>query len=238
MSDKFGRDSPGHITMLSNFSRLLVKARRVELALSRAEELERLVANHKKPLPYHADLDAARLIRSLALANAGRLIQARQTLAGVDPARKTLRPGSMLDPNHIDGILLRLEGYPKRALARQQTAMSKMSDANEGYRNQMHVLTEIGLVYLDLGEAALAETHFGEALALFGDRQLVVTPRYADALVGLARVRLSDGRFAEALPLLQSAHAFWQLHDPDQPWALDASSWLARCERELDENSE
>ena len=42
---------------------------------------------------------------------------------------------------------------------------------------------------------------------------------------------MSQGRFAEALPLLEKADAFWRGFDADNRWAGEASLWLAQCRR-------
>ena len=107
----------------------------------------------------------------------------------------------------------RVEGYGSEAAARTHRALH----------------AEIGLVRLDQGDAAPAAAVLEQALREFERLESRVTPARADALVGLGRARLAQGRVANALPPLETAHAFWRDFDPDNRWAGEAALWLGRC---------
>ena len=55
----------------------------------------------------------------------------------------------------------------------------------------------------------------------------------ADVFVGLGRVKMRQGRFVEALPLLEKADSFWRSFDAENRWAGEAALWLARCQQAL-----
>jgi len=68
-----------------------------------------------------------------------------------------------------------------------------------------------------------------EARALLEEVQKEKTPAQADALVGLGRAKMGQGRLAEALPLLEAADRFWHEFDAESRWAGEAALWLGRC---------
>ena len=86
---------------------------------------------------------------------------------------------------------------------------------------------ERGLALVELGKFDAAQKAFASAAValdqLHGTR---MTPLRADLLIGQARVHLQSGDAAEALPPLESAHAYWQERRPDSRWAAEAARWL------------
>ena len=96
-------------------------------------------------------------------------------------------------------------------------------------RERMRALAEIGLVHLDMDETAPAAAALEQSLEEFERLESLVTPARADALIGLGRARLAQGRAADALPPLETAHKFWREFAPDNRWAGEAALWLGRC---------
>jgi tetratricopeptide (TPR) repeat protein len=89
-------------------------------------------------------------------------------------------------------------------------------------------LQSFGEMYLVTGDAAAAETYFRRSLAVF-DRLRLAGPGSAQVLTSLAQALLSQGRAAEAVPLLERA-ARLHADQPQDPLFLAQSRFhLARA---------
>jgi tetratricopeptide (TPR) repeat protein len=229
MKRMFGPQAPASIAVHANASRVLIAARRTEAALRMTDQWLSSVENRDQPLPYHVGLDAAHIARALALMNSGQLQRAQASLDRIDPALPRRRPGSMLDPEHAQGILDRLSGHYLLAEQRQRAALALMTDRNEGPRNRMHVLTEIGLSQLGQKQLDEAESSLHAALTLFEQRQVQVTPRRADALLAIGRILLARDQAADALPYLEAADQFWLTWESDSHWRGESAWWRSRA---------
>jgi tetratricopeptide (TPR) repeat protein len=179
--------------------------------------------------PSHERTYAAQLDLGLALGYAGKADQARQAVSAVVEARRAGRKASIWAALSALGILERLDGNYDEALRMQGDALRSIPDDPKAKRVRMPVLTEIGLGHLERGGYDEAAASLGEALALLAASQRSVTPQRADALIGLGRARMGQGRALEALPLLEEADRFWRASDAHNRWAGEAALWLGRC---------
>jgi eukaryotic-like serine/threonine-protein kinase len=167
--------------------------------------------------------------RGLALGLAGHLAQAeREIEAALVPHREAGAP-SLSRPLYALGVVRRLSGRHQDALRLQGEALGAMGDDRATGLERAHALTEVGLNHLELQEYQPAAAALEDALARFRSLQMHVTPEQADALVGLARVRLTEGRSAEAVALLERADGFWQRFDPANRWAGETAWWLGQA---------
>jgi tetratricopeptide (TPR) repeat protein len=139
---------------------------------------------------------------------------------------------------HVLGAIERLEGRHGLALRLQQESLESIRGGPRADRERMPILAETGLDQLELGQADLAASSLEEALRLFGRLEARATPGRADALVGLGRARLGQGRPADALAPLEEADAFWQDFDAGNRWAGEAAFWLGRCYSALGRSAE
>ena len=140
--------------------------------------------------------------------------------AGVDtlPATHALRARLAV----VRGTLARLRGDPRGALGHLQPIAASTESAPKWQRERMLAAAQIGLAQLDLGEAAQAAQTLERTLQEFERLEARTTPARADALLGLGRAYLAQGRSDRAsLPIAQ-AEAFWRGHDPGSPGAREA----------------
>ena len=170
----------------------------------------------------------ARAGRALALAYLGRLDDAQLEIAAVS---KIVAPRDALQPlgarvAQVRGTIARLRGDLPAAL-QAQTPLAALKDVGPKLqRERMRALVEIGLVRLQLNDAAAATATLEQALREFDRLESRVTPARADALLGLGRALLAQGKVADALPPLEKAAAFWRDFDPDSRWTGEAAAAL------------
>jgi serine/threonine-protein kinase len=214
----------------------LLAARRPEEALrylaQAAEGLERARgADHERTLH-------ARTLRALALAQLGRAGEPTSVLEAALRDRKA--PGESSPPPtwHVLGVIERLAGRPAEALRLQQAALESIRPGPKAERERMLALTEQGLDEIELGQTDRAAQSLERALDMFERLQTHTAPNRVDALVGLGRVRMTQGRPADARPLLESADAFWRDFDASNRWAGEAAFWLGRCYAGLGRNAD
>ncbi|HEU4778285.1 MAG TPA: tetratricopeptide repeat protein, partial [Steroidobacteraceae bacterium] len=182
----------------------------------------------------------ARSAKALALAYLGRLGDAQveiEAAAKIATGKKDLEVVAARIAQ-VRGTIARLRGDLGAALHWQQ-AVSTSTDARPKLRRErMRALAEIGLIRLDMDEAAPAAAALEQSLEEFERLEARVTPAHADALVGLGRARLAQGRATDALPSLEIAHGFWRDFAPASRWAGEAALWLGQCYLSLDRNAE
>jgi hypothetical protein len=65
-----------------------------------------------------------------------------------------------------------------------------------------------------------------------------MTPAAADVEMGLGRIKMAEGKHADAEPSLSKADAFWRDFDPDSRSAGEAAFWLSRCYAALGRHAE
>jgi tetratricopeptide (TPR) repeat protein len=128
------------------------------------------------------------------------------------------------------GTASRLQGRNADAVRWLEQAIAEASIVRLE-RNDLAVsLLEMGLAKLALEDTAEAQDFFVRAETLFSEFQHQhTTPARADLLVGMARVRMRERNYADALPLLEKADRFWRDFDPQNRWAGEAAFWLGRC---------
>lgn len=173
----------------------------------------------------------ARTGRALALAYLGRFDDAQEE---VNAVARAVKGKGVIEPlgarvAQVRGTIARLRGDLAAALQWQQPVAELKDAGPKQQRERMRALAEIGLIGLDQGDAASAAAILEQALKEFERLESRITPARADALVGLGRARLAQGRVVDALPPLEMAHAFWRDFDPDNRWAGEAALWLGRC---------
>jgi serine/threonine protein kinase len=181
--------------------------------------------------PDHEETVIAQFFRGVALAYLGKSREAEAEVRGAlhiykekysDPVFRPHRPLQAL------GVVQRLAGDYPAALATQQQVLLQVDSGGTEW-DRAAVLTEIGLLQLELAQAEPALDALAQASALYDKLELFPSPARADVLVGLGRARLALDRARDALPSLEEADAFWRGFDAENRWAGEASWWLARC---------
>jgi tetratricopeptide (TPR) repeat protein len=227
----FGPESHQVASALERHGEALLAARRTGEAASHlaraAEILEESLG------PSHRRARAARASLALARAHAGEseeaLRQLERVLAGAAPAAG----GDAARVRHTLAIVQRLSGDPAEALRVQRQRLSSLARRRGGELDALGALAEIGLAYVALGSYDEATTPLLRALGAFEELHAEVTADRADVLVALGRVRMEQGRPAEALEPLEAADRFWRAHAPESRWAAEAARWLALCREAL-----
>jgi serine/threonine protein kinase/TolA-binding protein len=173
----------------------------------------------------------ARTGRALALAYLGRLDEAQLEIAAVS---KIVAPKDALEPlgarvAQVRGTIARMRGNLPAALQAQSPIAALKDGGPKLQRERMRALAEIGLINLEMNNAATGAATLELALAEFKRLESSITPSRADALIGLGRTRLAQDRAVDALPSLEMAHAFWRDFAPANRWAGEAALWLGQC---------
>ena len=166
---------------------------------------------------------------ALAFARLGRPAAAKALLE----AKTSTLARNTAHAAYVEGIIERLLGRSAQALRAQTRALDRLRGRSDETHQRMRVLTEAGLAQLELGRLDDAQASFEAALPLFEALQTEVTPEWADALLGLARVHLDGNRPSAAEPLLARAEAFWKTHLPGSRWHAEALRWQARVTSRL-----
>jgi serine/threonine-protein kinase len=182
----------------------------------------------------HEVVARVRLDHALALAYAGRLDEARRGLVeGSSSGTPRLQQHALW----IEGLIWRLDGNPSRALAvlkqaraitlklNSEGAPAELADAN--------VIRDIGIAQLELGVAPEARTALTEAIGRYDELYPRITPDKADALIGMARLRLDASEPQQALPLLAQADEAYRDLDAPARWSGEAKLWIERANRAL-----
>ncbi|MGB8692143.1 MAG: serine/threonine-protein kinase, partial [Steroidobacteraceae bacterium] len=171
----------------------------------------------------------ARADYALALAWTGALSKATTIADGAiaDAERAKLR--ATHQPWHVRAIIARLSGDARAAIVLESKAL-EMTSATRNAADHAEVLAELGAAQFDAADRGGAERSLLRALALLDECGHVATPVRAVSLVSLAKLRLAQGRAAEALKAAHEADAFWNNFDPVNHGAGEAASWLGRAQ--------
>jgi serine/threonine-protein kinase len=182
----------------------------------------------------------ARTGRALAYAYLGRLVEAQQEIDAVSEVASTQNSSEPLGARvaQVRGTIARMRGDFPAALQAQAPLAALKDVGPKLQRERMRALGEIGVVQLEMQNAGGAAATLGQALKEFERLESLVTPARADALIGLGRAHLAQGRAADALPPLQNAHTFWSQFAPDNRGAGEAALWLGQCLLALDRKNE
>jgi len=124
---------------------------------------------------------------------------------------------------------LRLGGQGSAAIDPASAALRRAQDENLGPRTGAALRVALAQALLDIGQAQAARPLLVEALARYQAAQVGLSPRVADALVGLGRADLELGNPNAALASLKQTHEFWLRFDPGSLWAAEATAWYGRA---------
>ena len=220
---------PESVTFAATLSaRALARLARRDTAAA-LEELNRAIPTLERMIGAGRESTLlARAGRAQALAYLGRVDDARLEIAAVS---KIVAPKDALEPvgarvAQVRGTIARMHGDLPAALQAQSPIAALKDSGPKLQRERMRALTEIGLVQLEMGDAGAAAVTLEQALKEFERLESRITPARADALVGLGRALIAQGRAADALPPLEEAAAFWHAFDPHSRWAGEAASAL------------
>jgi serine/threonine protein kinase len=129
----------------------------------------------------------------------------------------------------LQALRLRLIGQATAAAAAASAALQRARDDFPGPRSSAALKVVQGRALLDTGRAAAARPLLSEALSQYEAAQVSLSPRVADALVGLGQADLALGDAPAALATLKRAHEFWQKFDSNNLWAAEAEYWYGHA---------
>ncbi len=232
-----GEDNGAYIGGSSRYVPVVLETRDVAMAVDAAEDFHRLL-NRQEAVP-EALKDQANGFLAVAHAYRGAIPEANDYVGRIG-ALQGAPHGSFVDLLYVAGVVDRFSGECGRAVQRQRQSLEMLRSGGGSGRQEMHLLTEIGICELELGDLALAESSLTQAIERYRANQPHVTPRQTDALVGLARVHLARAQPEAALPLLSTAEAFWTDFDSSSRWAGMTQNYLAQAYSALgrDEDAE
>jgi serine/threonine-protein kinase len=202
--------------------RALVAARRPAEAFP---HLEKAIALFLKA----GDVGTRRLAEAesaLALIYMDRLDEAQQYLDAIIGAVPQ-QPRATREAQHHLGLLYRTRGERERALDVLDRARAALGENPRERVIYGQVLTELALTKIELAGYDEALALARQSIAALEEAQGVMSPSRADALVALARAHIARKAPEEALPLLESAGAFWRAFAPDSRWAAELARYLA-----------
>jgi len=174
--------------------------------------------------------------RMVALAYVGRTQEALDEIDALAATRKEMPDTAELDA--AAGTVHRITGHAAAARDELRRALEHLPANPDARFQRLSILVELGQAELDLGLVREAEASLTEALALSATEQRVDSPVRADTWLGLARVRATQQRNAEAVVLLERADAFWRGFDATNPAGAEAAILLARYQRQLGHRAE
>jgi eukaryotic-like serine/threonine-protein kinase len=185
----------------------------------------------------------AHLDRALALAYAGRVQDAKQHGAAVTAVARAGSRRLEQRALFVAGVTHRIAGDYALALSTQQqaraiTAQLEASGRGPGEVEDANVVREIGMLHVELDQPEAARPALEEAIARYGALYPHTTPDRAEALIALARLELSSGDAAGAVPLLLEADRAWSQLDPESRWAGEAAFWLAQAHSALGQHAQ
>ncbi|MDJ0655564.1 MAG: protein kinase [Xanthomonadales bacterium] len=228
----FGEQSQNHRAMLSNLVRILLSGRWIEPARTHSASLADLIG--RLPDATEGQRHRVALQRAAADVYAGDASGALHRLAQVPDFPVSPRHrGTYFDRDYVLALAYRRSGDPSRALQHLEISMAALGDSADRSGSAPELLTEIGLIHVAGERWDEAREALSAARNLYQQRQTHITPRYADALEGLARAALSAGAAEAAMLAAEQAHGFWQGHQPDSRWARSAQRTLDLCRDSL-----
>jgi tetratricopeptide (TPR) repeat protein len=214
-------DTPIRAYRLRLLGLTLVTARAGDEGLRVLEDAVRMSGKMGNP-------NAGRGSLALALAYAGRLDEAgkelRQLLERAPAGSYPFLLGTMRR-----GTVLRFEAKSAEAIPLLEQAVAGLAESRSNRGDHAVGLVELGLAQLEVRELPASAHSFTVAASELDDLQKDrMTPVRADLLIGTARLRMQRGEFAQALPDLQRAEAYWHERQPESRWAGEAELWLGR----------
>jgi len=205
-----------------------LEARRPEEALAQMRIADQMTtAAGRQISPRWArdmQLDRAEALTDLArIDEATALMDAVSSQLGADPSHQWARVAELRTR------ALRLGGQGSAAIDPASAALRRAQDENLGPRTGAALRVALAQALLDTGQAQAARPLLVEALARYQAAQVGLSPRVADALVGLGRADLELGNPNAALASLKQTHEFWLRFDPGSLWAAEATAWYGRA---------
>jgi len=151
------------------------------------------------------------------------LLDAVSGQLGDDPSHQWARLGQ------LRARALHLEGQGAAALDPAAAALRRAQDEHLEPRCGAALRIALAQALLVSGQARAARPLRVQALGQYETAQVGLSPRVADALVGLGRADPALGHAASALDPLKRAHEFWQQFDSNNLWAAEAAYWYGRA---------
>ena len=222
-------ESVTYAATLSARAQVRLARRDVAAAL---DELDRVVPIFERLLGGEREVTLlARSGKAMSLAYLGRLGDAQNEIEAVARIAQGKKDLEIVAARiaQVRGTIARMRGDPGAALRWQLAVIASKDARPKLQRERMRAQGETGLIRLDMNEAVAAATALEQSLREFERLESLVTPARADALIGLGRARLAQGRAADALLPLEAAHQFWREFAPENRWAGEAALWLGRC---------
>lgn len=184
----------------------LLEARKINEALL---SLDNALHTFQRVLgPSNEVTSDAQISRALALAYAGKTGDALRELEPIVTRLRESNDELSLRLLHVRGVVARLAGSYEEALRLQKACVSAAKESPKAGLYSMRALTETGLNQLELGDYNDAATSFKQALTLFSKLQKRMTPAQADALTGLARALIGQGKPSAAIEPLRKVDRF------------------------------
>lgn len=180
--------------------------------------------------PEHATTAVVDANLQLARAALGEIAAAEVALRNLQASGRKLDHWMSVSAPHALGIVHRLAAQPVAAMTQQRAALAELTDEPRAKFRRMAIVAELGLAALDAGDYSVAAASLTEALAITEREQRQVSPIRADALLGMARVRLHAKDFANATIYARQARDYWHEFNPESRDLALADFWLARCE--------
>ena len=209
----------------------LLAARRMKEALP---VLNRAVQTSTGVLgPSHRLTLENRVLRARALGYTGAIGEASREVDSVTDAMRAAKQPTLYVAVRFQAVMAQLRGEYKTALGLTRESLRLMKEASATGAWRGRALTEAAISQLELNDVEDASRLLVEAFNLLSHPDGRIHPDLADVLVGQGRVKMRQGRFVEALPLLEKADSFWHSFDADNRWAGEAALWLARCQQAL-----
>jgi serine/threonine-protein kinase len=220
-------ESSRHAGVLDARGLALMAARRPAEALAATTRARDIV--RKQHGEEHEIAFVLTVHRGRELALLGRLDEARRELEWVVERYGRAGRTTLSTPLHQLGFVTRLQGDAAQAVSLQERALAAVRPGPRARRSSARILVELGLAKLMASDLAGARGALDEARAIYEEKFTLRPPEYADALVGLGRIGLVEGRPAEAARRLEAADAYWRDLDPGSRWAAECASWLGRA---------
>jgi tetratricopeptide (TPR) repeat protein len=179
--------------------------------------------------PEHESAFVLTVHRGRELALLGRLDEARAELEWVVDRYGRQGRATLSVPLYQLGFVARLQGRAREAVSLQERALASVRPSPRSRRSSARILVELGLAKLDAGDRDGAREAMEQARAIYEEKFAARAPEYADALVGLGRIDLEEGRSEVALHRFEGAADYWAGLDPESRWAGEAQLWLGRA---------
>lgn len=207
----------------------LALAHRVDEALAQDAYLEDLAT--RLP-PMRANLVVANQLRhARLLVLDGRAAEALELLERVEAMAAGTTADQWFSARLAHAFALRQQGDAAAALGMLQALQQ---DARYG-RQRLALLSgveaEIGLAYLDLGQPGPAAAPLERCEQLYLRAQILPSVRVAGCILGLARVRLAQGRAREAMPRVQQLVQSWESAHAGSAFHGESLYWLAQLQQ-------